>query len=549
MTFTRDARRRAHSSTSAWRWIALAFVVACGGSVTGTDLPASNVAEVIVAPLTASVVVGSTFPLQASLRDAAGQLVDGPAVVWTVQDTTIATVSSTGIVTGRAVGSTQVAASADGRSGLASLTVLPVPIATVSVSPARVDLAPGSHASLSAVTADASGKSLDGRGVLWASSNPAVATVDAAGVVSAVAPGTATITATSEGVSGSAAVSVALPPIASVALQPRSATLQRGATVQLSVAVTDASGATVTDRALTWTSTNAGVAVVSTSGVVTGIAPGSARIVAALDGKADTAGISVVAVPVGSVTVQPGAATLAVGQSTTLTATVKDANGAVVTDRAVSWTSSDALVATVTQTGVVKALAAGAATISATSEGSTGSATLTVSASVASISLQPASVTLQRNASTAITPTLKDAGGNILTGRTITWISSDTTVARVSSTGVVTGVRLGSATVTATSEGKSASAAVSVIAGPLDHVVITPTSITNLRAGHSAQLSASAVDANGDAITGVTFTWHSNNTAIATVTSTGLVIGVRTGTTTVTATYAGKTGSASVSVR
>ena len=137
----------------------------------------------------------------------------------------------------------------------------------------------------------------------------------------------------------------------------------------------------------------------------------------------------------------------------------------------------------------------------------------------------------------------------MLTGRTVTWTSSDTTKARVSTAGVITGVRVGAATITASSEGRAATASVTVTTGPVDHIVITPSSVTNLRAGHSEQLSASAVDANGDVIAGATFTWHSNSTAVATVSSSGLVVGVRTGSTTITATYSGKTGSASVSVR
>ena len=177
----RDARRLHRSSSVAWRWLACAFVLGCGGSVTGGDLLAPDVAEVVVAPVTATVVVGNSLPLQASVRDAAGQVIDGPAVVWTVQDTTIATVSSAGVVTARAVGSTQVAANANGHSGIAALTVLPVPVATVSVSPSRVDLAPGAQATLTAVIADAAGKALVGRSLMWASSNSAVATVDPAG--------------------------------------------------------------------------------------------------------------------------------------------------------------------------------------------------------------------------------------------------------------------------------------------------------------------------------------------------------------------------------
>jgi uncharacterized protein YjdB len=533
-----------------WPSLGLALAAACGGAITSVDRATPVVAEVVVAPLTATVVVGNSIPLQASVRDASGAAITGPAIVWSVQDTTIASVSPAGVVTARAVGSTQVAASVNGTSGLATITVMPVPVASVSVAPARVDLTPGARATLAAIAYDAAGRPLDGRAIVWASSNPDVATVDASGSVVAVAAGSATISATSEGISGTASVSVAIPAIASVVIQPRSATLQRGESVQLAAAVTDASGAAVTNRTPTWTSTSPAVAIVSASGLVSAIAPGTASVVASLDGKADTVGISVVAVPVGSVTVQPATATLAVGQGATLTATVKDANGSVVTDRAVSWTTSNAVVASVTQAGVVKALSAGTAIIAATSDGRTGSATITVTAApVATIALQPSSVTLQRSMTTTLTATLKDASGNVLSGRTIAWSSSDTTIARVSASGVVTAVRLGLATITATSEGRSAGASVSVVAGPVDHIVISPSSVDNLRAGRSVQLSATAVDANGDVVAGAVFTWHSSSTQVATVSASGLVTGVRTGTTTITATSSGKTGSVSVRVR
>jgi len=542
--------RPGFGSPHAWCWTAIALAAACGGTMTSTDGASPEVAEVVVAPLTSSVILGGTLPLQATVRDAGGQTMSGPAVIWSVQDSSVATVSEAGVVTARAVGSTQVAASANGKSGLASVTVMPVPVASVSVSPARIDLQPGAHAALTAVAYDAAGRTLDGRAIVWASSNTAVATVDASGTVIAVATGAASITATSEGVSGSSAASVAIPAIASIAIQPRSATIQRGGTAQLTANVTDASGASVSDRVPTWTSSDASVAIVSASGLVTAVAPGSARIAAALDGVTDSVSISVVAVPVGSVTVQPATASLAAGQSVTFTATVKDVNGAVVTDRTVVWTSSNAAVASVTQSGAVKALASGTATISATSEGSTGSAALTVtSAPVASISIQPPGLTLQRNTSSTLSATVKDAGGTVLTGRTINWTSADTTIARVSSTGVVTARNLGMTSITATSEGKSASATLTVTTGPVDHIVITPGSITNLREGHSAQLAATAVDANGDTIPGAVFTWRSNNSYIAVVSSTGKVTGVHSGSTTITATFSGKTGSASVQVR
>jgi uncharacterized protein YjdB len=546
----RVARHRRVIARHPWALLAMTFVMGCGGSITATDLSAPGVAEVVVAPLTASVVVGGTLPLQATLRDASGQTISGPSVIWSVQDSSIATVSPAGVVTARAVGSTQVAASADGKSGLASISVTPVPVASISVTPARVDLAPGARAALGAVTYDASGKPLDGRAIVWASSNTGIATVDASGAVTALAAGTAIITATSEGISGTSAVSVAVPSVASVAILPQAATIQRGSTVQLTASVTDESGAAITNRAPTWTSSNTAIAIVSASGLVTAVATGSASVVAALDGKADTTSITVVAVPVGSVTLAPATASLTIGQSATLTATVKDANGAIVTDRPVTWTTSNVAVASVTQAGVVKALAAGTAIISATSDGNSGSATVTVEAGpVATVTLLPSSVTLQRGMTATITATLRDAGGNLLTGRAVAWSSSDTTVARVSTTGVVTAMRIGGAVITATSEGRSATASVAVVPGPVDHVIVTPSSISSLKVGHSVQLSATAVDANGDTISTAAFTWHSSNTLIATVNSSGRVTGVRSGTTTITATFSGKTGNATIRVK
>ena len=141
MTTLQRNARRARTAPHAWRWIAIALATSCGGAITSADLTTRNVADVVVAPLTSTVIVGGTLPLQATVRDASGQAVTGPTVVWSVQDTSIATVSSTGVVTARAVGSTQVAASANGKSGIASVNVIPVPVSSVTVSHELLDLA------------------------------------------------------------------------------------------------------------------------------------------------------------------------------------------------------------------------------------------------------------------------------------------------------------------------------------------------------------------------------------------------------------------------
>src|SRR5204862_4601 len=180
-------------------------------------------------------------------------------------------------------------------------------------------------------------------------------------------------------------------------------------------------------------------------------------------GTADTAVVSVVRRPVASVAVSPAAASLQVGGTIQLTAVAKDSSGTILAGRAMTWSSSNSLIATVTSAGLATALAAGTATITATSEGQSGTTAIAVTnVPVASVTVSPASGSVLVGQTLQLAATLKDAGGNTLTGRTVTWTSSNTAWATASSSGVVTGVAAGSVTVTATSEGRSGTAAIIV---------------------------------------------------------------------------------------
>jgi alpha-tubulin suppressor-like RCC1 family protein len=168
--------------------------------------------------------------------------------------------------------------------------------------------------------------------------------------------------------------------------------------------------------------------------------------------------------PVASVTVIPAASTLVVGETVQLMAIARDAAGNALIGRTVRWTSSDTLVATVSGSGLVRSATPGSATITATSEGRSGTAAVTVNppAPVASVTIAPASATVVVGGTVPLTATTKDAAGNVLTGRAVAWTSSDAAVATVSGTGLVTGVAAGSATIMATSEGQSGTAQLSV---------------------------------------------------------------------------------------
>jgi hypothetical protein len=178
-------------------------------------------------------------------------------------------------------------------SGAATLTVTPKPVAQVEVTPAGAELRVGEMQAFSVTVRDASGEELTGRSVSWASDAPSVATVDGDGVVTAVAPGTATLEATSEGVSGAATLTVTPKPVAQVEVTPAGAELRVGETQAYAVTVRDASGEELRGRPVSWTSDAPSVATVDGAGVVTAVAPGTATIAATSEGVSGTGALSV----------------------------------------------------------------------------------------------------------------------------------------------------------------------------------------------------------------------------------------------------------------
>jgi hypothetical protein len=167
--------------------------------------------------------------------------------------------------------------------------------------------------------------------------------------------------------------------------------------------------------------------------------------------------------PVATVAVSPATTGIVVGQTVALTAVAKNADGGVVSGRAVQWASSNASVATVSASGVVTAVAEGAATVSATVAGKVGQAQVAVSrVPVASVRVTPTTVVLESPGARQLTAVALDAAGNVLEGRLVQWATDAPGVATVSATGMVQAVTRGYAVITATVEGQSASTAVTV---------------------------------------------------------------------------------------
>lgn len=418
------------------------------------------VAEVAVTAPSSILAVGHTLTLSATPRDASGRELSGRAVVWSSSDEAVAVVDSEGMVTAKSPGIAAITATVEARSGSMSLTIAPAPVASVSVSPDSAIVHPGSTRQLSAILKDAAGNALSDRTVTWSSSDSTRAKVSSTGAVTGVAIGEAIITATSQGRSATAGVTVQPVPIASLAIEPATATIPIGGAVQLSIVARDSAGNLLAGRAGTISSSDTAVAPVNPSKVVTGRAAGTANITVVAEGKTATAVVTVAPPRVADVQVTPGADTLIVGDSARFRAILRDSTGAILRDRKVEWAVIQPSrvappgYATVDQTGRVAALgtpalSTAAVEIRATSEGIFGSAHLVIYRKPVRVEVYGTTRLLPDREAQLRVAILDESGYAIDAPSLLRLSSSDPTVLGVTPSGVISAKRVGRATIEA----------------------------------------------------------------------------------------------------
>lgn len=540
------------------RAVGTARVVAVSGGQQGEStvtVLAKPVAAVVMEPASLQLVVDESAVLSAQPRAADGEALADRPIDWRTENPAVARVDNFGGVVAAGPGTTRILAVAEGVFGAATVTVGPKPVASVEVAPSRLDLLHGDAALLSVVVRAADGTILTGRPVSWRSEDAAVAQVDASGLVTAVGAGATRVIATAEGVEGAAAVDVTLRPVAAVSVSPQSATLNIGAVTQFHALVTAADGSVLPGRPVLWSSDAPGIALIDPTGRVTAAGAGTATITATVEGVSGRATVVVQLAPVATVAVVPATLDLKPGDTGRLTAETRAADGTLLSGRTVTWASSDVAIATVDANGNVAGVADGSATITATSEGRSGTAAVSVKSTlqpVANVTVSPPAVTLKSGDVQQFTATMTAADGTPLTGRAVSWTSSDVAVLLIDAQGRAAALVPGSATVTATSEGVSGTAAVTVTTPPpppvpVATVTVTPTGV-RLLPGGTQQFTATARAADGTVITGRPVTWTSGSAAILTVNGQGLATAVAQGQTTVSATVDGVTGQVSVTV-
>lgn len=261
------------------------FAAACEDSTGPAGGTAVSKVEVVVLPIgttTTNLQRGITIQLLAAPANASNNWVDIP-VTWSSSDNTRATVDQNGLVTTVAGGDVTISATAGGKTGTFDLNIQ-YPVGTVTVSTPPGSIRREGSVDLDATLLGTDGQPAIARTVTWSSSNTAIATVNQSGVVSGVADGTVTITATSEGVSGSTQVTVSgAPLVATVTVTPGNAFRGVGQTLQLTHTSRAQSGTTISGTTATWSSSNTAVATVDAAGLVSLVGPGTATITARVD--------------------------------------------------------------------------------------------------------------------------------------------------------------------------------------------------------------------------------------------------------------------------
>ena len=420
----------------------------------------------------------------------------------------------------------------------------------MAVTPSRVEITEGGSAVLSARVSPEAASDM---AVAWSSSDRSVATVDKSGTVHGLRPGTATVTATAEGKSGTCAVTVKAKAVnvTEVTLDRTELTLTEGETETLTARVKPDNA---DNRKVTWSSDKTEVATVGGDGRVTAVKAGVAVVTVTTEdgGKTATCKVTVKAkaVNVTEVTLDKTELTLTEGEAETLTATVKPDNA---DNKKVTWSSDKTEVATVDGDGKVTAVKAGVAVVTVTTEdgGKTATCRVTVKAkavNVTDVTLDRTELTLTEGDTETLTATVKPDNAD---NKKVKWSSDKTDVATVGGDGRVTAVKAGEAVVTVTTEdgGKTATCRVTVKAKAVSvtDVTLDKTELT-LTEGETETLTATVKPDNAD---NKKVKWSSDKTDVATVDGAGRVTAVKAGEAVVTVTTEDgeKTASCKVTVK
>ncbi len=529
----------------------------------------ANLVTIQVTPSMPTAAAGFTQPLTAT-----GLFSDGSTqpltdfVSWSSADPSKATVSGLGVVSARAQGSVVISAQALSVTGQVSFVVSAALLESIELAPSPAAVPKGLQQAFVAVGHFSDGSTATvSEAATWSSSDPSIAAVSNAagsrGRATALVEGVTTVSASLQGFVASSTLTVTPASLLSIAVTPATPTIAKGLTLQFTATGTFSDGTTrdLTTQ-VTWSAGDGAIASLSNAdgsrGRALALGTGNTAIDATLGSISGGASLTVTAAVPVSIGVTPASPSVPRGLSQRLTATgvYTDGSTADLTSQ-VTWTSSDASRAQVSNgagsEGLAQAVNPGTATITATKGSLSGTTQLTVTPAVLQqLTLTPPSPSVAAGLGTSLVATglYSDASTQDLSA-SASWSSSDATIATASA-GTISTSRVGSVIITASVGAMSSQVTLDVTAAVLQQLEVTPQNVSRPK-GLTQQFVAMGVFSDGStAELTSSVTWGSSDSTKVSVSnangSRGLGSTLSTGAVTVSATLSGITGSTPFSV-
>ena len=508
--------------------------------------------HVDVLPGVASIVAGTTMTFTAQAKDRFGNTISGAGFTWGVSGG-IGTIDSAGRFTASTtVGTGTVTAQSGPKTGTSIVEIAPAALEALEVTPSPITVAAGGTLLLNAAGLDRYGNEVSGLSVSWATT---LGSVTPTGIGSPTAvlsggfsAGSGTLSVASGGVSLTVAVTVTPGPANRIDVSPTPATVVAGGTLAFTGTPRDLFGNAISGLALSWSASSSLGTIASTGVLTAATAVGTGTVTVTAGSAAATVSVTIVPAAPARIVVSPTSLSVPAGSTSTLVASLQDTNGNVISAGTLSWSGGLPLSSDGRIVQYSAPTTTGTDTLTVSQGGVSSTVDVTIVAGPASAVAISGSASVAAGATTTFTASLTDAYGNVVSGATVSWSASRGTI---TAAGVLTApTEAGSVVVIASAAGRQASLTVDVTAAALDHLAPSATTI-NLLTGGGTLLTVSGVDAYGNDVSGVTYTW---STTIGSVTpaangnSASFAAGDSGGSGTITISAGGKTATVAVSV-
>jgi uncharacterized protein YjdB len=505
----------------------------------------AEITSITVTPSPVSVAKGQTQQLVATATYSDNTSAEvSNSVTWSSTDNKTAMVTPDGLLSGVSIGSTLVTALKDGvTSNIINVESTSAALTGITITPSPVLVAKGQSEQLMATATYSDGTSSDvSNSVTWSPIDTAAVTISRNGLLTGIDLGsTAVIASQDDIISQEVGVKVTNAVITDVTITPSLFSMAKGQTKQLTAIATysDGSSSDVSSSVI-WKSINNSTAIVTPSGLLSGVGVGSTEVIACIDGvPSNKVSVEVSNAVVTSIAITPTTVFVAKGQTQQLsaTATYSDGTSSDVSN-SVTWDTVDAVTAIITPSGLLSGVNIGATTVTAFKDDVTSKAVNVdvTSAVITSIAVSPSSAFLAKGQTQQLVATATFSDGTLSDiSSSVAWTTVDPTIAIVTPSGLLSGVSIGTTSVTAVKDGAKSTARVEISSAVIAKIELTPSTVY-LSKDQTKQLSAIAIYSdNTSSDVSSSVTWRPADTKVITVTSTGLLSSVNAGTSTVTA--------------